>query len=262
MRHSRLTASCAIGNIMLENINPFRVRTHPIEFARCTPMTPPVTLLRIRQVSEHEAFGLGRDASPATIRRSCWPIGEDAPKPPGAERNAGGAADLDAPFAAGTDLQAVLAASALDAASPRALETNRKRLDLICNHYREVVKGNARFADVEFTATVVRPFMTWLQALCALDNETYACCGQCAKDLMSIVMPTEQGRQLGASDGLARNIDGHAMANYFLDQISPVLADFHDAIERGGVGSQVLAASIGWLKSPPLQGTSWPRQAW
>jgi hypothetical protein len=265
VRHSRLTAGCAIGNIMLENIHAFRTRVNSIELTRRITMTSPVTLLSIRQVSEHEAFGLDRDASPATIRKSCWPIGEDAPQPRGAERTVGRPADLDASVAAGADLRAILAASALDAASPGAVETNRHRLRLICHHYRKVAEGRARFADVDFTTNVMRPFVTWLQALCALDNKTHGSCGQCAKDLMSIIILTEQGRQvtlrqLGATDGVARNIDGRAIANYFIDQIGPVLDDFHDAVANRGAGSRTLAVNIEWLKTPP-QGTSSPRQA-
>jgi hypothetical protein len=254
--HSRLTAGCAIGNIMLEITNLFRPRANSIEFASHTPLTAPVTLMRIRQVSEHEAFGLSPDASYATIRASCWPIGEDAPRPPGGERTMRGPTDLNGPCAAGTDLQAILAASALDAASPRTVETNRNRLDQICHHYGKVAEGRAGFADVDFTTNVMRPFVTWLQALCALDNKTHGNCGQCAKDLLSIVILTEHGRQvtlrqLGATDGVARNIDGRAMANYFIDHIRPVLADFQDALANGGAGSRILATNIAWLKAPP-----------
>jgi hypothetical protein len=206
-----------------------------------------VTLLKVRQISEHEAFALSRHASPATIRRSCWPIGTDA--------------------AGAAELQAFRVAGARDAASPEALKTNRARLDRICDHYRQVTAGKVRFADAGFTSEVMRPFVTWLRALRDLDRETHQSCGRCADDLMSIVMSTKREvhvdgtitekhvslSQLGATDGLAVNIDGQAMARYFLHEIEQILDDFFYVVKSGGSGSDMLSERIGELRSAPIE---------
>ena len=252
--------------MLLDKINPFRSITYSNELARRASIESPVTLLSVRQVSEHEAFGLGY-ASPATTRRSCWPTGADSPEASGMEGIMPSPAGQKDPLAVEPNLQAILAASALDAASPRALAINRHRLDLIDSHYRAVVEGEATLTDEAFTTTVMRPLMTWLQALSVLDEKTYDRCGQCARGLMSIVVSAQHGghftfRQLGTTDDLAEDLDGRAVATYFLEQIGPVLADFHDVVECKGIGSRVLAAAIGWMKCAPSAMTMAPRNAW
>ena len=231
------------------NIKPLNSPANLIGLARRPPIDTDssVTLLSIRQMSEHEVFGLSRHASPATIRRSCWPIGEDA--------------------AGRAELQAMRAATALDAASARALETNRERLDQMGDHFRKVVEGKVRFADPGFTADVMRPFVTWLRALRDLDKTTHASSGRCADELLSIVMSTKRElhvggavtekhvslSQLGATDGLAVNTEGYEMAAYFLEEIEPVLRDFHCVVQSSGRGSDILARSIGELRNAPVE---------
>jgi hypothetical protein len=266
MGHLRVAAGGGVtGDIMsLDKIIPFllcvsrrRPAASEIPGGPGSPKSQALSASRVKCVSnipleDHPAFGLGANASPATIRGNCWPIGADAPKPPGMRLD-----DNAVPLAAGPDLQAILAASALDGVSPKVLATNLDRIDRVFTHYQAVAAGIAQFEDTTFTTTVMRPLMTWLQALSVLDEKTYGRCGQCATDLMSSVVSAEFGghftvRQLGTTDDLSGNLDGRATAAYFLEEIMPLLSEFYGVVESRGAGSRALESAIARLKGVPL----------
>lgn len=261
--------SGTIENIMLlDRINPFGRYITAKDLARRASIESPVQLVGIRHVSEHETFGLA-GASPATIRRSCWPVHADFREPVGEARcepesrlaPGGNAAGSDAP-----ELQRALAQVAANMALPEHLDTNLGRLDLIRDHYRAVVAGEARLADVDFTTTTMRPFVTWLRALEKLADKKYGRCGSCAEKLQCVVVADDFGghftvRQLGTIDKLAPRLDPHATAACMLDKIEPLLRDFHRAIGHEGAGSAALESRIERLGGsaaacPPALGES------
>ncbi|WP_175104175.1 hypothetical protein [Pararobbsia alpina] len=265
----------------------FRTRLDANDLARRASLESPVTLLGVRNVSEHEAFGVGR-ASSTTIRRSCWPVPTNFREPLGeaagvqqlrhassesalspaspddryepvyeAMGEPGGniAPNVNGADAAAPTLQRMLVLSAVDMALPTPLDMNLRRLNLIRDHYRAVVTGELRLADASFTNTVMRPFVTWMQALTSLDEEQYGRCGQCAKNLLLAVVSTEFDgsvtvTRLGSIDHVVSLLDERATAAYFLDEIEPLLRDFHRVVANTGGGSVALESTTEPLSAP------------
>jgi hypothetical protein len=240
--------------MLLDRLNPFRSTGSIIDLQRRASLEEsPVRLLSVRQLSEHEAFGLDRNASFETLRQSCWPIGPDLGESAG---EAAGAPLPLPPRNAPEGLRALRAQCAAEMASPGNLETNLRRLDQIDGHYRAVALGKARLTDVEFATTTMRSFVTWLQSLTVLEEEQYGRCGECARKLLVLGVSPEPDsrftvRELGTTSNLASPSDESATAAYFLNKILPLLRQFYRAVESKGVDSSALETRIDRRLAPP-----------